>query len=446
MKPIIISLILLFSTVGAVPSKSDFSKAFIQVAEKGNPAVVSIVSEKTVNFNHQQFFSPFGFKFPDEEFTNKSLGSGVILDAKKGYIVTNNHVIEEADEIKVVLLDKTELEATIIGTDPLSDLAIIQVESKALSQIKLGKSNALKVGEWVVAIGSPFGLHLNHTVTAGIVSAVGRSDVISRLNFENFIQHDAAINPGNSGGALLNLDGELIGINTAIATDGYSRGNTGVGFAIPIDQVKRVTDDLINDGKVTRGWLGVSIQDIDDNMAKALKLDDKQGAIISEVFEDSPAEKSGLLPHDIIITVDGKSVSNSSSLKNMVSSGRPNDKVKLIIMREGKTKKITLTLGTRPNQDDLLAGNFRGKSNYDVLGFIVKENENGDIEIIDVDKKSNARKQNIRAGDIIKAIGSNEISTQRKYKHTIKTYKTGDVVMLRILRNGNARYIAYEIS
>ena len=346
----------------------------------------------------------------------------------------------------MVLLDKTELEASIIGTDPLSDLAIIKVESEGLTQIKLGKSDELKVGEWIVAIGSPFGLHLNHTVTAGIVSAVGRSDVISRLNFENFIQHDAAINPGNSGGALLNLNGELIGINTAIATDGYSRGNAGVGFAIPIDQVKRVTEDLINDGKVTRGWLGVSIQDIDDNMAKALKLDDKQGAIVSEVFEDSPAAKSGLKPHDIIIKVDGKSISNSSNLKNMVSSGRPGDKVKLIVLRNGKAKKIILQLGTRPNQDDLLAGNFKVKSNFDVLGFIVKENNNGDVEIIDVDKNSNARKQDIRSGDIIKAIGNNEISTKRKYQLSIKSYKRGDIVMLRILRNGNARYIAYEIS
>ena len=241
----------------AFPSKKDFSKAFIQVASNGNPAVVSIVSEKVIEQRYHQFFSPFGDQFPQGESRGHSLGSGVIIDSDKGYIITNSHVIEDAEEIKVIRFDKREMKAIIVATDPPSDLAVIKVDPGGLSTVDLGNSDKLSVGEWVVAIGSPFGLHLNHTVTAGIVSAVGRSSVISRNNFEDFIQHDAAINPGNSGGALFNLDGELVGINTAIATDGYSRANAGVGFAIPINMVKRVMEDLISDGKVTRGWLEI---------------------------------------------------------------------------------------------------------------------------------------------------------------------------------------------
>ena len=188
------------------------------------------------------------------------------------------------------------------------------MDPNGLSTVTLGNSDQLSVGEWVVAIGSPFGLHLNHTVTAGIVSAIGRSSVISRNNFEDFIQHDAAINPGNSGGALFNLDGELVGINTAIATDGYSRANAGVGFAIPINMVKRVMEDLISDGKVTRGWLGIQIQDVDEGMAKALQLNGWNGAIISQVIKNSPAEDAGVEKQDVIISVDGVKVDDSSNL------------------------------------------------------------------------------------------------------------------------------------
>jgi len=234
----------------AFPSKQEFSEAFIKVASNGNPAVVSIVSEKVIEQHYNQFFSPFGDQFPQGESRGHSLGSGVIIDSDEGYIITNNHVIDDAEDIKVILYDKREVKGTIVATDPPSDLAVIKVDPNGLATVALGNSDQLSAGEWVVAIGSPFGLHLNHTVTAGIVSAVGRSSVMSRNNFEDFIQHDAAINPGNSGGALFNLDGELVGINTAIATDGFSRANAGVGFAIPINMVKRVMEDLISDGNV----------------------------------------------------------------------------------------------------------------------------------------------------------------------------------------------------
>ncbi|SVC73231.1 uncharacterized protein METZ01_LOCUS326085, partial [marine metagenome] len=211
---------------------NQFNQSFIDVAKSQSSAIVSIISEKIQKDNNMFFFNPFFEEFGDEfqqERKSQSLGSGVIINAEKGYIVTNNHVIENAEEVKVILYDKQEFDAIVLATDPLSDLAIIQIKSAELNQAIFGDSNKLQIGEWVVAIGNPFGLHLNHTVTAGIISAVGRSDVISRKNFENFIQHDAAINPGNSGGGLFNLNGDLIGINTAIATDGFSKSNAGVG-------------------------------------------------------------------------------------------------------------------------------------------------------------------------------------------------------------------------
>ena len=298
----------------AFPSKQEFSEAFIKVASNGNPAVVSIVSEKVIEQHYNQFFSPFGDQFPQGESRGHSLGSGVIIDSDEGYIITNNHVIDDAEDIKVILYDKREIRGTIVATDPPSDLAVIKVDPNGLSTVALGNSDQLSVGEWVVAIGSPFGLHLNHTVTAGIVSAIGRSSVISRNNFEDFIQHDAAINPGNSGGALFNLDGELVGINTAIATDGYSRANAGVGFAIPINMVKREMEDLISDGKVSRGWLGVQIQDIDEGMAKALQLNGWNGAIISQVIKNSPAEDAGVEKQDVIIAVNGVKVEDRKSV------------------------------------------------------------------------------------------------------------------------------------
>lgn len=440
-----ILLLLTLTMAFSNPTRKQFSEAFVQTAKIGNPAVVSIISEKNIKNNYHQFFSPFGNQFQNDDFTNQSLGSGVILDAKLGYIVTNNHVVEDADGIKVVLYDKTELDATIIGTDPLSDLAIIQVESNHLTQIITGTSADLNVGEWVVAIGSPFGLQLNHTVTAGIISAVGRSDVISKLNFENFIQHDAAINPGNSGGALLNLDGELVGINTAIATGGFSRANAGVGFAIPIDQVKRVTIDLINDGKVSRGWLGVSIQDIDSNMEKVLHLDSHNGVLLSDVFTNSPAEKGGLLPHDIIMGINNKRVDNSAQLKNLISAERPEETISIKILRDSKKSTLEIKLGSRPSQKDLISGNLNSNDQFDILGFSVENHETGVI-IIDVEKKSNSGKQNIKHGDIIVAIGRNVIQSVNTYNKTISKYSLGDIIMLRIIRNGNARYVAYEIS
>ena len=440
----------------AFPSKKEFSEAFIEVASNGNPAVVSIISEKVIEQRYHHFFPPFGGQFPQGESRGHTLGSGVIIDAEEGYIITNNHVIEDAEEIKVIMFDKREVRATIVATDPPSDLAVIKVEPGGLSTVKLGNSDKLNVGEWVVAIGSPFGLHLNHTVTAGIVSAVGRSSVISRNNFEDFIQHDAAINPGNSGGALFNLDGELVGINTAIATDGYSRANAGVGFAIPINMVKRVMEDLISDGKVTRGWLGVQIQDVDEGMAKALRLKERNGAIISQVIKNSPAEDAGVEEQDVIIAVDGVKVGDSSSLKNLISSGRPDDKTKLTIIRDGHERNLIVILGTRPGEKEL-AETFRyGEKLFDVLGLRVETLENADgkemgvdsldgIKVVDIKRGSSAYDNNIKRGDIITEVGKSIIKNKNDYKTELDAYSEGDTIMLRIVRNGSPLYVAFEI-
>tara|TARA_B100000676_G_C18032671_1_gene819757 strand:+ start:209 stop:1540 length:1332 start_codon:yes stop_codon:yes gene_type:complete len=435
---------LLFTFLFSNPSKNDFNKLFIEVAQSGSPCVVSIVSEKTDKNPNMFFFGPFDFEDPyQQERKSKSLGSGVIVDAEKGYLLTNNHVIEDAEEIKVILYDKREFEAKVIGTDPPSDLAVLQIEANDLSEAKLGNSDNLQIGEWIVAIGSPFGLHLNHTVTSGIVSAVGRSDVISKANFENFIQHDAAINPGNSGGALFSLDGNLVGINTAIATDGYSRSNAGVGFAIPINQVKRVMEDLIGIGKVSRGYLGVYIEDLEENKAKALGIKDTKGAFIVMIVDDSPADKAGLKEKDVIIALNSIPIEDSNQLRNDVSSMRPNDVVVFSIIRNELRQTVSVVLGERPSDNSESRINPETQS-YDIIGLKTDNHKDG-IIITDIDKKSIAYKNNLRKNDIITEIGREQIKSLDDYKNALEAYKSGDTIMLRIIKNGQPRYEAFEI-
>ncbi len=435
---------LLFTFLFSNPSKNDFNKLFIEVAQSGSPCVVSIVSEKTDKNPNMFFFGPFDFEDPyQQERKSKSLGSGVIVDAEKGYLLTNNHVIEDAEEIKVILYDKREFEAKVIGTDPPSDLAVLQIEANDLSEAKLGNSDNLQIGEWIVAIGSPFGLHLNHTVTSGIVSAVGRSDVISKANFENFIQHDAAINPGNSGGALFSLDGNLVGINTAIATDGYSRSNAGVGFAIPINQVKRVMEDLIGIGKVSRGYLGVYIEDLEENKAKALGIKDTKGAFIVMIVDNSPADKAGLKEKDVIIALNSIPIEDSNQLRNDVSSMRPNDVVVFSIIRNELRQTVSVVLGERPSDNSESRINPETQS-YDIIGLKTDNHKDG-IIITDIDKKSIAYKNNLRKNDIITEIGREQIKSIDDYKNSLEAYKSGDTIMLRIIKNGQPRYEAFEI-
>tara|TARA_B100000401_G_scaffold209286_1_gene141425 strand:- start:2922 stop:4262 length:1341 start_codon:yes stop_codon:yes gene_type:complete len=443
---IILSLILFINFIFC--NYNQFNQAFIDVAKNQSSSIVSIISEKTQKQNNMFFFNPFfddfGDQFDQQERKSQSLGSGVIIDNDKGYIITNNHVIENAEEIKVILYDKREFDAKIIGTDPLSDLAVIQIEPDNLAKAKFGDSNLLQIGEWVIAIGSPFGLHLNHTVTAGIVSAVGRSDVISRMNFENFIQHDAAINPGNSGGGLFNLNGELIGINTAIATDGFSKSNAGVGFAIPVNQAKRVVEDLITSGKVSRGWLGVQIQDIDDSMQKALKLNSKKGAFIASVGKDSPADLGGLKEKDVIIAMNAIEIDDTNQLKNKVSSAKPGEMIIFTVIRNGNNETVMITLGTRPDQGSMK--DVFSLNSFDKLGMKVENNpDGGGVLILDIDPKSEAYSKNIRKGNLITEIGNDTIETVEDYKLSLENYEVGDPIMIRIINNGNPRYEAFEI-
>ena len=428
------------------PNKNDFNELFIKVSQEGSPAVVSILSEKTEQYINPFFFDPFGNSDPFEPQERKSqgIGSGVIIDKKKGHILTNNHVIDDANEIKVILFDKRELEAEILGTDPLSDLAVLKVDADDLEQATMGDSDNLEIGEWVIAIGSPFGLHLNHTVTCGIVSAKGRSDVISRANFENFIQHDAAINPGNSGGALFDLNGDVIGINTAIATDGFSKSNAGVGFAIPINQAKRVIEDLINGGQVLRGYLGVMIQDLDENKAKVLGLEDKKGAFISMVVEDGPADKGGLKEKDVIISLNSKPIENSNQLRNDVSTLRPGETAVFSIVRNELLQSISVVLGQRPDENSI-GDSYKQKTKYDLLGLIIEDNDNEGVKIIDISSDGEAYSNNIRKNDIINEVNRIEIKNSEDYYNEIEKYSKGDVIMLRIVRNGNNLYEAFEI-
>ena len=402
------TLVLIAFTIAA-PSKDDFNELFIQVSQKGSPSVVTVVSEKTEKYIDPFSFDPFGMRdpFAPQERKSQGLGSGVIIDKDKGYILTNNHVVDEANEIKVILYDKREVEAIMLGADPLSDLAILEIDADNLIEASMGNSDLLEIGEWVIAIGSPFGLHLNHTVTCGIVSAKGRSDVISRANFENFIQHDAAINPGNSGGALFDLDGSLIGINTAIATDGYSRSNAGVGFAIPINQAKRVMEDLINGGEVLRGYLGVRIQDLDENKAKALGLKNKKGAFVTEIVENGPAYNSGLQEKDVIISLNSKPIDSSNQLRNDVSSMRPGETAVFSIIRNELMQSISVILGKRPNEGNI-ARTYNNK--YDLLGFKVENaKDDSGVIILDIDPDSEAYENNIRKNDLINEINRTSI-------------------------------------
>ena len=364
-------------------------------------------------FNQYPFNQFFGWdRGPEQqqEYRTRALGSGVIVDASKGYIITNNHVVEDMDKISVKLMDKRIFEATIVGSDPKSDLAVLQIEADDLIQVDIGNSDKLRVGEWVIAIGSPFTDNLSHTVTAGIISAMGRSDIISRENYEDFIQIDAAINPGNSGGALVDLNGELIGINTAIATGGYERSNRGVGFAIPTNMVYKVMNDLIDKGYVVRGWLGVAIQEIDDSYAKALGLDTRDGALISNVANSSPADNAGLITGDVILEFNDVSINNSSHLKNVVSSSEPGKRYKVDIIRDGRRKSIYVKLGELPNEPQMA---FMPNDKSSTLGITVQDlnsslrkhynlsQDDDGVVVTEMDNDSEAYRSGIREGDII---------------------------------------------
>ncbi|RMF57010.1 MAG: DegQ family serine endoprotease [Calditrichaeota bacterium] len=448
-------------------SLRDFNRAFVEIAKAVNPTVVTVFTEKVYKvrgFGGYPFFgSPFEDFFKDffgnvpknrtpqdEEYIQRGLGSGVIV-SKDGYILTNNHVIDGADTIYVRLIDDRTLPAKVIGADAKTDIAVLKVDADNLPVIKLGDSDKLQVGEWVLAIGSPLSPNLAHTVTSGIVSAKGRSQV-GLADYEDFIQTDAAINPGNSGGALINLDGELVGINTAIAT--RTGGFQGIGFAVPINMARSVMESILKYGKVIRGWLGVYIQDVNQNLAKALKLKVKEGVLIADVVEDSPADKAGIKEGDVVIKLNGKPVTNSAQLRNEIAATRPGTKVKLTVLRDGDEKTITVELGTlepekvSPESQEkvqkLLGIQVEPLTSELAQQYGLKSSLKG-VVVTTINPNSNAARAGLREGDLIMQVNKKDIESMQDFLDAIKDVKRGDTILFKVMRRKNSFFIAFTL-
>jgi serine protease Do len=390
----------------------------------------------------------FGRQFPQGPVPRRdsnSLGSGFIV-SEDGYILTNNHVVQDADEIIVRLNDRRELEAVLIGADPSSDLAVLKVDADDLPTVELGDSDKLDVGEWVVAIGSPFGF--DYSVTAGIVSAKGRS--LPNENYVPFIQTDVAINPGNSGGPLFNLEGQVVGINSQIYT--RSGGFMGVSFAIPINVAMDVAEQLKSKGKVSRGWLGVVIQEVNKDLAESFGLDRAAGALVVQVVDGSPAENSGLVSGDIIVKVNGKDVQLSSDLPHLIGRLRAGDTAKLSVVRAGKRKTIDVEIGALPESDDIqLSSNTppaERKSNR--LGLVVsdipagKSNELG-VVVTDVNRGP-ASMSGVVRGDVITMINGQRISSVADFERVVQDLPSNRSVPMRIVRRGQASFIPLRVN
>lgn len=427
-------------------------QSFTELAESVSPAVVNIRTVKTIRgggpvFRHFQrepfgqndpfrdFFERFFGEEQQREYKQRSLGSGFIIDPE-GYIVTNNHVIEGADEIVVKLKNGKEFDAEIVGRDPNTDLALLKVKSPENFQaLKLGDSDQLKVGQWVVAIGSPFGLE--QTVTAGIVSAKGR--VIGSGPYDDFIQTDASINPGNSGGPLTNMEGEVIGINTAIVASGQ-----GIGFAIPINLAKGIIEQLKATGEVTRGWLGVAIQDLTQEMADYYNLKDRKGVLVAKVFENDPADKAGIKAQDIIISVNGKKIETSRELTSMIAGLVVGEKAKVTVLRNGKEKTFTVDIAKR-DEDKLASGKPSRSEEAGELGVQVSDitseiadrlniTETEGVVVIGVDPASKSAVAGIQTGDVIREINRNRVKNVEDFKNILLTIKQGEPISMFIHR------------
>ncbi len=434
---------------------------FRDLVKDASPAVVNISTVQhpgNANRYSQQYGLPdempeifrhfFGAPMPSPrgKQDRESLGSGFII-SKDGYILTNNHVVQDADEIVVRLNDRRELEATLVGADPSSDLAVLKVDAKNLPTVRLGNSDKLDVGEWVVAIGSPFGF--DYSVTAGIVSAKGRS--LPNENYVPFIQTDVAINPGNSGGPLFNLDGEVVGINSQIYT--RSGGFMGVSFAIPINVALDVADQLKSKGKVTRGWLGVVIQEVSKDLADSFGLDRAAGALIVQVLENSPAEAAGLVSGDIITRVNGHDIYLSSDLPHRIGRLGAGDTAKLDVVRGGKKKKIEVEIGAMPDSDgNVLARNAEPEqSQSNRIGVLVAEltdrqrKDMGNGVIVKEVRRGPAANAGVVRGDLITMIGGEIIRGVDDFDRIIAALPEKRNVPMRIVRRGQASFIPLRI-
>jgi len=441
---------------------------FTVLVEQNKASVVSISAQTTreaAGFRGQfqgevpeifrRFFGDqFQFQIPQPQQERESLGSGFIISAD-GYILSNNHVVDGADKVTVRLLDRRELEAKVIGTDKRSDMALLKVDAKDLPVVKIGKSEKLKVGEWVFAIGAPFGF--DYSVTAGIVSALGRG--LPRENYVPFIQTDVAINPGNSGGPLFNLRGEVVGINSQIFSG--SGGYMGLSFAIPMDIAMEVVAQLKGGGKVARGWLGVSIQDVDRDLAESFGLKKAEGALVAKVYPDTPAAAAGLLEGDIITAFEGKAIVLSSELPHQVGRVKPGTQATLTVVRDGKVRSIKVTVGELPSEEQLAGGPAADDGNGQAapasaasrLGLAVEAIPPARLKQLGLEggvvitriTGAPAANTELRPGDVVLQVGGKPVADVAAFNAAVAKLPAGRMVPLLISRGGNARYVPIQL-
>ena len=441
---------------------------FTELAEKQGPSVVNISVTQVVQGNGNPFagmpddeqfnelFRRFGLpvpggprgQAPQQEFKSQSLGSGFIISAD-GYILTNAHVINAADEVIVKLSDKREFKAKIIGSDRRTDVALLKIDASGLPKVSIGDPNQLRVGEWVAAIGSPFGLE--NTMTAGIVSAKGRA--LPQENFVPFIQTDVAINPGNSGGPLFNLKGDVVGINSQI----YSRsgGSMGLSFAIPIDVAMDISSQIKAGGKISRGWLGVSIQEITKDLAESFGMKNNNGALVAGVEKNGPADKGGLGAGDVILKFDGKAINSSSDLPRAVGGVKPGKAVNVEVLRKGATKTLSVVVGEAPNDKEDVSAPSKGATKPEVnrIGLILneltpqqKKKLNGKNGLLVTDSQGAAALAGVRRGDVVLGINNSEVTTVEQFNKTLTSVPNGKTVAVLVLRGEGTLYVPIKVN
>jgi serine protease Do len=449
------------ATTPPINGDISFTNGFAPVARRVLPAVVNISSSKTIRSNNQgnsPFLSdPFFRQFFGDEFSKQlrtpreqrehSLGSGVIV-SPAGYILTNNHVVDGASEIKVTLADNREFTAKLVGTDPRADVAVVKVEATNLPVLTLGDSSKMEVGDFVLAAGNPFGI--GRTVTMGIISATGRGN-LGIEDYEDFIQTDAAINPGNSGGALVNVSGELIGINTAILTGGGGGGNQGVGFAVPINMARAEMEQILKTGKVVRGFLGVQAQSVNGDMAKAFGINEARGAIVADVTPNSPAAKSGIKAGDVIVGLNGDPIEDNRQLGLRVSQMSPGTNVKVKVLRDGKPQEFAITLAELPSKPESAGATSNGEPSphlgisvealtSDIARQLTLPAGTTGVVVSDVESGSVADEAGVRSGDVIQQVNRKPVDRPDAFAASIRQAGNQPVLLL-IDRGGEHRYL-----